>query len=161
MCMSRDGLLHGAENVAVIELGKIARQAALNADFGGPELPRFDGFASHVVESVEVGVGLARAAAEGAELASHETDVGEIDVAVDHVGDDVAGEFGAKQVGRDQQAEEVVAFGSWPAHTTLPATSRRRSAFRGPSPETSAPPESGAGRYQTSRAKGRIQVLKV
>ena len=108
---ARDGVLHGAENVAVVELGKIARQAALDADFGGAELPGFHGLPRHVVERVEVSVGLARAAAEGAEFASHKTDVGEIDVAVDHVGDDVAGEFGAQDVGGDEQAEEIVAFG--------------------------------------------------
>ncbi len=108
---ARDGVLDGAENVAVVELGKIVRQAALDADFGRAELPGLDGLLRHLVEREEVGVGLARAAAEGAELASHETDVGEIDVAVDHVGDEVAGEFGAQQVGGDQQAEEIVAFG--------------------------------------------------
>ena len=102
--MPRNGVLDGAQNVAVVKLGKIARQSALNADFGGAELPGFDGFARHIVERVEVRVGLARAAAEGAELASHKTDVGEIDVAVHHVGDDVAREFGAQHVGGDQQA---------------------------------------------------------
>ncbi len=108
---ARDGVLDGAENVAIVELGKIVGQAALDADFGGAELPGFHRFLRHLIECEEVSVGLARAAAEGAEFASHETDVGEIDVAVDHVGDDVAGEFGAQQVGGDQQAEQIVAFG--------------------------------------------------
>ena len=108
---ARDGVLHGAQNVAVVELGQIARQAALNADFGRAKFPGLHGLPSHVVERVKVCIGLARPAAEGAELASHKTDVGEIDVAVDHVGDDVADEFGAQHVGRDQQAQQVVAFG--------------------------------------------------
>ena len=106
-----DGVLDGAENVAVMELWKIAGQAALDADFGGAKLPGFDGLLRHLIEGEEVGVRLARATAEGAEFASHETDVGEVDVAVDHVGDDVAGEFGAQDVRGDQQAEEIVAFG--------------------------------------------------
>ena len=98
---ARNCPLDGAENVAIVELGKIAGQAALNADFGGAELPGLDRFSRHVVERMEIGVRLARAAAEGAEFASHKTDVGEIDVAVDDVGDDVAREFGAQQVGGD------------------------------------------------------------
>ena len=53
----------------------------------------------------------ARAAAEGAELASDETHVGEVDVAVDDVGDDIAGKFATKFIGGDQQSEEIVAFG--------------------------------------------------
>jgi hypothetical protein len=111
MCMRGTAFLIGAENVAIMKLGKVAGQAALNADFSCAELPRFDGFLGHLIEREEVGVGLARAAAEGAELASHETDVGEIDVAVYDVSDDVAGEFGAEHVGRDQQPEKIVAFG--------------------------------------------------
>jgi hypothetical protein len=51
-----------------------------------------------------------RAAAEGAEFASDETDVGEIDVAIHDVGDEIAGEFGAQQVGGGEQAEQVVAL---------------------------------------------------
>ena len=108
---ARHGVLDRAKNVAIVKLGKIVRQTALNADFGGAKLPGFDRLLRHLIERQEVGVGLARAAAEGAEFASHETDVGEIDVAVDYVGDDVAGEFGAQQVGGDQQAEQIVAFG--------------------------------------------------
>ncbi len=108
---ARDGVLHGAENVAVVELGEIVRQSALDADFGRAELPGFDSLSRHIVESEEISVGFARAAAEGAELASHETDVGEVDVAVDHVGDDIAGEFRAQDVSGGQQAQEVIAFG--------------------------------------------------
>ena len=107
---ARHGVLHRAQNVAVVKLGQTVRQAALNADFGGAELPGFAGLLGHLVESEEISVRLARAAAEGAELASHETDVGEIDIAVHHVGDDVAGEFGAQHVRRHQQAEKIVAL---------------------------------------------------
>ena len=53
----------------------------------------------------------ARTAAEGAELASYETDIGEIDISVDDIGDDVADEFGAKQIGRDQKAEKIISSG--------------------------------------------------
>ena len=107
----RDGVFDGAENVAVVELGKIAGQAALNADFGRAELPGFHSLTGHVIERVEISVGLAGTSAEGAEFTSHKTNVGEVDVAVNHVGDDVAHEFGAESVGGDEQAKEIVTLG--------------------------------------------------
>src|SRR6202034_4766641 len=107
---TRDGVLDGAENVAIVEFGEIVRQASLDADFGGPELPGFDCFLRHLIEREEVGIRFARAAAEGAELASYKTDVGEIDVAIDYIGDEVAGEFGAQQVGSDEKTEQIIAF---------------------------------------------------
>ena len=53
----------------------------------------------------KVGVGFTRATAEGAEFTSNETDVREINVAVDDVGDDVSGQFATQYIGSDQQAE--------------------------------------------------------
>ena len=87
------------------------RQPALNADFGRAQLPRPRPLSRHVFERVKVGVFFARPAAEGAELASHKTNVREIDVAVHDVGHDIAGEFGAQEVRRGQQAEQIVALG--------------------------------------------------
>jgi hypothetical protein len=105
------GVFYGTKNVAVMKLGKIVRKTALNADFRGSELPGFDCLLRHLIECEEVSIRLAWTAAEGAELASDETDVGEIDVAVDHISNDVAAELGAQEVGGDQEAEKVVAFG--------------------------------------------------
>ena len=76
-----------------------------------PSCPGFDGFLRHGLKAVEVAVLFARAAAEGAKLASDKADVGEIDIAIDDVGDQVADQFAAQHVGRDQQSEKVVAFG--------------------------------------------------
>src|SRR5579862_8307173 len=81
----RNRILYGAENIAVIELGKIARQTTLYADLGCAQLPGLDRFSRHIVEAMKISVCLARAAAECAEFASHETDIGEIDIAVDDV----------------------------------------------------------------------------
>ena len=106
------GALHRAQNVAIVKRRQAVRQSALNADFGGAELPGFDGLLRDLLWIEEISVGLARAAAEGAELASHKTDVGEIDVAIHDVGDEVAAEFGAQQVGGGEQAEKIVAFGA-------------------------------------------------
>ena len=88
--------LHRAQNVAVIKRGQSAGQAALDADFGGPDFPSLYGLFSDLLRIEEVSIGLAGAAAEGAEFASDKTDVGEIDVPVDHVGDNVAGQFAAQ-----------------------------------------------------------------
>ena len=136
------------------------RQAALNADFGGAELPGFHRFLRHLIEGQEVSVRLARAAAEGAEFASHETDVGEIDVAVDDVGDEVADEFGAQQIGGDQQAEQVVAFGVGECvgffQRQVSAVLRFENFFERRAQRC----ESGAAQCQTSRAKGKLPVPK-
>ncbi len=76
-----------------------------------PRFPCLDGLFRDLTRIEEVSVGLAGATAEGAELASDKTDVGEIDVAIDDVSDDVAGKFAAQEIGSDEKAEEVIAFG--------------------------------------------------
>src|SRR5208283_1163847 len=101
----RYSILHGAQNVAVIKRRQTVRQAALNADFGRAQFPRFFALAAHVFERMKIGVGLARPAAEGAELASHKTDVGEIDIAVDHVADEVAYQIAPERIGCYQECE--------------------------------------------------------
>jgi hypothetical protein len=59
---------------------------------------------------MKVRVGFARTTAEGAELASDETDIREIDVAIDHVGDEVADEIAPEGVGGYEKGEQVGAF---------------------------------------------------
>src|ERR1700722_901203 len=108
---ARNGALHGAENVAIIKRRQAVRQTALNADLGGSELPGLHGFLRDLVRLEEIGVRLARAAAEGAEFASHEADVGEIDVAVDYVSDEISDKFGAQKIRGYEQAEEIVSVG--------------------------------------------------
>ena len=61
--------------------------------------------AEHDVEAVGVGVRLPALALEGAELAVDEADVGEVDVAVDDVGDLVADVGGADRVGGAHQGD--------------------------------------------------------
>ena len=105
------GCFDRAQDVAVIERRQSVRQAALDADFSRAHRPGFDRLLRHGFEAVEVAVVFARAAAEGAELAADKTNVGEIDIAIDHVGDEIADQIAAQHVGRDQQAEKIVAFG--------------------------------------------------
>ena len=85
-----DGIFHCAQNVAIVKRRQAMRQSALDADFGGADFPGFGCLLRDLIETQEVGVGFARAAAEGAEFASDKTDVGEIDIAVHDVGDDIA-----------------------------------------------------------------------
>ena len=86
----RDRTFYGAQNVAVIKRWQVARQAALNANLGCAKIPCFFRFAAHIFEGMKVAVVFARAAAEGTEFASDEANVGEIHVAIDDVGDDIA-----------------------------------------------------------------------
>src|SRR6266849_2769077 len=93
------GALHGAQDVTIVKGRQAVRESALDADFGGAELPCLVCVFRDFVETEIVGVRFARAAAESAEFASDEADVGEVNVAVDDVGDQVAGQLGTQEVG--------------------------------------------------------------
>ena len=47
---------HGAQNVAIVKRRQVVRQAALDADFGGAQLPGLAAFCATCVEAEEVGV---------------------------------------------------------------------------------------------------------
>lgn len=83
-------------------------EATLDADFGCAELSGLQGFFRDLLRLKKIGVTLARTTAEGAELASHETDVGEINIAVYHVGDEIAAKFRAQEIGSGEQAEQII-----------------------------------------------------
>jgi len=104
---ARDGILHGAQDVAIIKLWQAMRKAALDADFGGAQIPCFFTFARHVFERMKIGVGLARSATEGAKLAAYKTNVGEIDIPIHHVADDVANEIAPQRIGRYKKREQI------------------------------------------------------
>ncbi len=55
-------------------------------------------FREHDLVGMVVGVGFPSLPLEAAELASDETDIGEVDVAIDDVGNFVADVFGAREV---------------------------------------------------------------
>src|SRR5262245_26306325 len=90
------GRLHSTQNVAVVKRRQSARQPALNADLSCAKPPRFDGLFGNLLWIQKVSVGFTRATTESAELASDKTNVSEIDVAVDDIRHDVAGEFAAE-----------------------------------------------------------------
>src|SRR5215472_12688570 len=101
-------VLHGAQDVAVMELGQVARQAALDADFCGPEIPSLNCLLRHLLERKEISIGFARASAERAELATNEADISEVDVAIDDVCHDVSGNLGAKAVRSHEKPEQII-----------------------------------------------------
>jgi len=86
-----DRLFYCAQNVAIVKRRQAVRQSALNANFSGADVPGFSCLLGDLLETEEVRIGFARAATESAEFAADKTDVGEIDVAVHDVGDDISG----------------------------------------------------------------------
>ena len=86
---------------AAVVLKRVVRMdPALHADLGRAEVHRLGDPGLKVVGRDVVRVGGALALAEAAEGAANDADVGEVDVAVDDEGGDVAGELRAQLVGR-------------------------------------------------------------
>src|SRR5207237_6761590 len=106
-----DGVLHGSQNVAIVKRRKLMRQPALDAHFRCPQLPSLDCLLGELLEAEEVRVGFARTAAEGTEFATHETNISEIDITIDDIGDKVSDQVPTQCVGGDEKAEQIVAFG--------------------------------------------------
>src|SRR5581483_4350993 len=101
---------HRAQDVAIVERRQLARQSALNADFGRAPLLGLAALLRDFVEREEVGSLMPRPNAEGAKLAADKTNIGEVDVAGDDVADHVADQPAADFVGGNHQPEEIVAF---------------------------------------------------
>ena len=99
-------LLQRAHQVDVEPAVELGGKAGLDAHLGRAELPRFAGAAHDLLGRQEVALFLAVVAAERAEGAVLDADVGEVDVAVHDVGDDVAGLPLAQLVGRGHQGVE-------------------------------------------------------
>ena len=108
----REGGFDHVEQVAVLERRHVGIDAALHADFGGAAGPGVGHLFDDRLVRMVVRVGFPALALEAAELASDEADVGEIDVAVDDVGDFIANVGGARQVGAfDHRAQIGVLAG--------------------------------------------------
>ena len=98
-CISGTRCLHRGGEVEVRRAGQLGVDAALHADLGGAELPGLLGPVGDLVEGERVGVGVGAPLGERAEPAADVADVGEVDVAVDDVGDVVADRLAAQVVG--------------------------------------------------------------
>ena len=132
--------------------------AALHADFGGSPVPGLGDAAADLVE-VEV-VGPAAqvlgepALGEGAELAFEVADIGVVDVAVHHIGDNVAREPRADPVGRLGDGVEVIVAGLEQPHDSGFVEPRARFGIREDCRDIDArraPPQDRFGRRQLAR----------
>ena len=85
------GGLDGPAEVDVVRAVELGGQPRLDAHLGGAHLPGLHGAADDFLQGKEVSLLLAVVAAEGAEGAVLDAHVGEVDVAIDDVGDEVAG----------------------------------------------------------------------
>jgi len=113
------GRLHRAQNIAIVHGRKMARQSALDADFGGTPRFGFERLRPNLLGREEIRGLVARSDAEGAELASHKADVGEIDVAGDDVANDIPDQATADFVAGHDQTEQVSSFAAGEAHTLI------------------------------------------
>ena len=98
------------KQIAIVIRIQIAGQAALYADFAGSQLPRFQRPALDLLERMKVSVILARRPAKSAEVAPDETDIREVDVAIDDIGDHVADSLAAQLIGGTPPGSLITAF---------------------------------------------------
>src|SRR5580765_4378782 len=101
-------IFHRTQNVAIVKRRQTVRQTTLDADFGCSQIPGFFRLPSHVFEGMKVGISFPRPTAERAKLASDKTNIREIDVAVDHVADDVADQLSTQVISRNQQGYQII-----------------------------------------------------
>src|SRR5262249_3095762 len=114
-----DCLLHGPKYVAIVERREAMGKSALNANLGCAHVPGFDSLLRDLFQAEGVGIGFTWPTAEGTKLAAHEADVGEIDIPVNYVGDNVADQFPAQRVCGNKEAEKVVPVGIGQARALL------------------------------------------
>src|SRR5215468_5311686 len=119
----RYGLEDGAHQsqIGVARVGWM--NAALEADFGGPALPSFEGAPSDFLECEVIG-SAAQMIAElalrkGTEAAGVAAHVGVIDVAVDHVGDDVGVDLCTQAVSSNANLIDLSSAGREQAHNLV------------------------------------------
>ncbi len=117
----RDARLHRRGEVEVRRAGQLGVDAALHAHLGGAEVPRLLGPVGDLVEGERVGVGIGTPLGERAEPAADVADVGEVDVAVHHVGHVVADGLPAQVVGQPDHLLEQVALGGHQGQRVLVA----------------------------------------
>ena len=83
----------------------------MDADFAGAQIARFGGAPDDLFDGQKVAFFREMAAAEGAKAALLDADVGEVDVAIDDVADDIADGLGAQLIGGGEHRQQIGAFG--------------------------------------------------
>ena len=99
----RRRLLYRPAELDVVAPVHAGGQARLDADLGGAEALGFQGPPDDFLGRKMVALGAGRRAAEGAEAASLDADVGEVDVAIHHVGHIVPHRLPSQEVGGLEQ----------------------------------------------------------
>src|SRR5579871_5698438 len=107
---ARYRLLYRAQNIPIVKGRQVARQSALDAHLGCTDLRGLGCFLRNFIRGQKISVRLARTAAESAEFTADKTDIGEINIAIDNVANDISGQFTAQSIRRNQQPEQVIAF---------------------------------------------------
>jgi hypothetical protein len=102
--------LESKEEITVIERIDITGEATLDTELGGTERGGFGGFGNERFVGMEVSFVRIRAAAESAEGAADDAYVGEIEIAIDDVGDGIAQNPAAELVSDFDQSEKIGAI---------------------------------------------------
>ena len=132
----------GAKEFDVVVSVQIFRETALNAHFGGAAIDGLERFGQQRIGGMKISIRRIGRAAEPAKSAAHDTDVGEIQISVHHVGDFVADHAPAQFVGDFYQRQEVgpldVGQGRAPARNRGPS---RQAHSRGGRQRSASPPQ--------------------
>ena len=107
----RQRLLYRAHQIDVVPAVHTGGQAGLHAHLGRAQLPGFAGPAHHLFHGQKVALPGAVTAGKGAEPATLHAHVGEVDVAVDHVGDALADRLAPQVIRGGHQGHQLGAPG--------------------------------------------------
>ncbi len=103
----REGSLQRREDLVIVGVILVGMDAALDAELGGAARHRVATLRDEHFHRVVVGVGVVLVSREAAVRAAHVTDVGEVHVPADDVGDEVALVLAPRDVGGLHQREQV------------------------------------------------------
>ena len=99
----RRRLFHRPAELDVVAPVHTGRQARLDADLRGPVALRFQGPPDDLLQRQMIALGARHRTAEGTEAASLDADVGEVDVAIHHVGHKVPQRLPSQVIGSLEQ----------------------------------------------------------
>ncbi len=106
-----DALVNRAENPKIVVSLEFRVQAALQADFGGPSVPRLFGAGGNLLEREKFRFRVVAPLGKGAETASGVANIGEVDVPDDDEGDRLARLPAAELVRGGEQGIKLRRFG--------------------------------------------------
>src|SRR5438105_5036833 len=99
-----------AQQLRVVAALQVARQAALDAQLGGAEKRGVPRFGDQCLGGMEIGVLRLGPAREAAKSAADKANIGEVEVAVHHIGDGLADGAAAQLVRGLDQSDKITAL---------------------------------------------------